>query len=334
MTSDRVRTVSAQPVCSPPGRSGLRGAMPERRLHDLRAYLDLLAGDEPPGALFEVRTRRPDRVSMRSWFIDVAARSRLLVLLPAIAERADVYLGVAPRRTDRGTRDAITHGHVAWVDVDGVDGISRLAAFKPAPSMVVASGTPGSAHGYWGLSRPADSAVLEEMNQRLADVLAGDPLWPATTILRPPATMNHKHHPPRPVQLVDRRAARYDPDRLLAALVEQTPGIRVTEARRGVPDRDSGDDRLLTISPIVYGAQLLGVEVPRSGFVTCPWHEDKTPSLKLYETPERGWYCYSSRCRRGGSIYDLAARLWGLSTRDEDFVALRARLLERFPPGR
>jgi hypothetical protein len=30
------------------------------------------------------------------------------------------------------------------------------------------------------------------------------------------------------------------------------------------------------------------------------------PSLHVYDTPARGWYCFG-RCRRGGTIYDLAA---------------------------
>jgi hypothetical protein len=259
-------------------------------VRQLRTYLDVLAGDESAGALFEVRTRRPDRVSMRSWFVDVSARARLLTLLPAISRRADVYLGVAPRRTEAGTREAITHAHVAWVDVDGPDGADRLSAFRPSACLTIASGTPGGVHGYWAFSRPADVVVLEEINRRLAAVLAGDPLWPATTILRPPATLNHKHEPPRPVELIDRRSVRYDPDDLLAELVLRTPDSPVMPAHRSEPPRDSGGDRLLTIPPQVYVARLLGVEVPRSGFVTCPWHEDRTPSLRCYESPERGWY--------------------------------------------
>jgi hypothetical protein len=48
----------------------------------------------------------------------------------------------------------------------------------------------------------------------------------------------------------------------------------------------------------------------------------------VYAAPERGWICYS--CRRGGSIYDLAAELWGVGTRGGEFIELRRRLLEAF----
>ncbi len=109
----------------------------------MRAYLDLLVTDEPADSLLEIRTRRPGSTAMRQWFIDVAARHRLLTLLPAIAQRADVYVGVAPRRTTSGVRDAITHAHVAWADIDGPDGAARALAFRPTASLVIASGSPG-----------------------------------------------------------------------------------------------------------------------------------------------------------------------------------------------
>jgi len=41
--------------------------------------------------------------------------------------------------------------------------------------------------------------------------------------------------------------------------------------------------------------------------------------------------CFSAHCRRGGSIYDLAAVLWRLDTRGHDFLELRRRLLRAFP---
>ena len=57
----------------------------------------------------------------------------------------------------------------------------------------------------------------------------------------------------------------------------------------------------------------------------CPFHADRTASLHVYETAARGWYCFG-RCRRGGTIYDLAAPLYGYDPRGEDFLRLRADL--------
>jgi DNA primase len=62
--------------------------------------------------------------------------------------------------------------------------------------------------------------------------------------------------------------------------------------------------------------------------VPCPFHLDERPSLHVYATADRGWTCFS--CRRGGSVYDLAAALWGLKTRGRDFVEVRERLLDRY----
>jgi hypothetical protein len=60
--------------------------------HELRAFLDLLVGDEAPDAYLDVRTREPGDV-MKQNFVDIATRADLLEALPAAAARADVYVG-------------------------------------------------------------------------------------------------------------------------------------------------------------------------------------------------------------------------------------------------
>ena len=69
---------------------------------------------------------------------------------------------------------------------------------------------------------------------------------------------------------------------------------------------------------------LTGQTPNRAGKISCPFHEDDTPSLHVYPTPRRGWYCYG--CGRGGSVYDLAALLCGVTPRGTEFVELRDRL--------
>jgi len=80
----------------------------------------------------------------------------------------------------------------------------------------------------------------------------------------------------------------------------------------------------LALRPRVYVERLTGRPVGRSGKVRCPFHEDRTPSLHVYESAAEGWYCFG--CGRGGSIYDFAALLLGRSTRGEDFIELRREL--------
>jgi hypothetical protein len=89
----------------------------------------------------------------------------------------------------------------------------------------------------------------------------------------------------------------------------------------------ASDDELREISPAVYVQVLTGLTPGRDGKVSCPFHgEDRTPSLHVYSDPADGWYCFG--CQRGGSIYDLGAEVFGLSTRGRDFVMLSRRLHE------
>ena len=94
-------------------------------------------------------------------------------------------------------------------------------------------------------------------------------------------------------------------------------------------DAHRGDDPLLAIPPEVYVQRLLHVDVPRHRKVPCPFHADRHPSLHVYDTAARGWYCFG-RCRRGGTIYDLAAPLYGYDVRGENFLRLRSELRRLF----
>lgn len=52
-----------------------------------------------------------------------------------------------------------------------------------------------------------------------------------------------------------------------------------------------------------------GLEPNRKSYISCPFHEEDTPSLKLY--PETNtFYCFG--CGAGGDVITLARRLFGL----------------------
>jgi hypothetical protein len=51
------------------------------------------------------------------------------------------------------------------------------------------------------------------------------------------------------------------------------------------------------------------VKVNHAGFTTCPFHVDKTPSLKVYRTND--WYCFS--CNAGGDVVDLVMKMQNVS---------------------
>lgn len=73
----------------------------------------------------------------------------------------------------------------------------------------------------------------------------------------------------------------------------------------------TGDVRGLAVLREIPSAEYVhdisGQTSNRAGYVRCPspTHEDRTPSLRVYDTAEKGWYCYG--CERGGSIIDFWA---------------------------
>ena len=58
-------------------------------------------------------------------------------------------------------------------------------------------------------------------------------------------------------------------------------------------------------------AEYYGLEVNRGNMVCCPFHNDRTPSMKLNED-----YFYCFGCGVHGDVIDLVARLFNLSSYD------------------
>jgi RepB DNA-primase from phage plasmid len=291
-------------------------------------FLGALAGSAGRGELLELRYRLDDGQRMGQVF-DRATRLRgLATRAIVLGRRTDVYVGCAPRTRRHGGRDAVARAFVLWADCDGEHAVRALHDFEPAPSIVIASGTRSNCHAYWPLTQPLARDDLERANRRLAHALGADAASAdAARILRIPCTLSHKHDPPTVVE-----AIRLDADRRVNA-ADVTGSLHDPPAPRPraavAPSEHRGDDPLLRIAPDVYVRRLLGVEVPRHRKVPCPFHEDRHASLHIYETPGRGWYCFGA-CRRGGTIYDLAAPLYGYTARGDDFLRLRAELHRLF----
>jgi hypothetical protein len=246
-----------------------------------------------------------------------------------LGRRADVYVGCAPRTRRHGGRDAVKHAHVLWADCDGEDAVAALADFEPAPAIVIGSGSGTNCHAYWPLVEPLGRDELERANRRLAFALGADPASAdAARILRVPGTLSHKHDPPTAVGALRLDpAVRMNVADVVGGLPDPPTTVRAVFTPGAAAGR--GDDPLLAIAPDVYVRRLLGVDVPRHRKVPCPFHEDRHASLHVYETPKRGWYCFGA-CRRGGTIYDLAAPLYGYAARGDDFLRLRAELRRLF----
>lgn len=120
---------------------------------------------------------------------------------------------------------------------------------------------------------------------------------------------------------------RVSPRRLVDGLPELPAVASSSRAARDGVEEPLGGDPLRQVAPAVYVPALTGRAIGRDNKIACPFHgEDRVPSLHVYDTPERGWYCFG--CGRGGSIFDLAGELYGLSTRGPHFLELRQRLLD------
>jgi len=296
----------------------------------LARYLALLAGREPAGGLLEIRYRHPDRHQrMRQRWHPAAHPARAAREILELAGHTDVYVGVTPRRHRHGGRSAIHRAWVLWADLDQPDGTDPISRVPVAPGVVISSGTPGHRHLYWPLTQPLSVPQVERANETLAHALGADTgaVLGAATILRPPGTRNHKHTPASPitVERFDLRA------HTAKEILHGLPVVQRPPAARPARPRDSARDPLLNIAPAIYVQALTGQAVPRDRKISCPLHEDRTPSLHVYPDPEHGWHCYG--CNQGGTIYDLAAKLSGLDTRGSDFTELRARLSKLLLPG-
>ncbi len=294
---------------------------------ELDVYLRLLAGPKPSGRLIEIRYPAV-RGRMRQVFTPAVHQAQAAKIITSLAARSDVYIGVLLRDRRAGGADAVSESHLLWAEIDQPDALDRLTAFSWPPTLIISSGSAGHAHAYWLLRKPIAAELVAAYNQRLALALGGDEASvDAARILRPPNTLNHKHTPPTPVRIAAARPTRrYQLGALIDTLPPPPPRRSASPpAARSATGR--AEDQLLRSVPAeTYVQALTSREPDRTGKIACPFHDDSTPSLQLYE--DGTWYCYGA-CQAGGSIYDFAARLWHLDTKGRDFLQLRERLLAR-----
>ena len=294
--------------------------MPEAA--ELNAYLRVLAGADAAGRLLEIRyTTGQGEMTRR--FVPAHDLARAARLIAALAHGTDVYTGVLLRNRRSGGRDAVSRSHLVFIETDDGEASEQLARFRHPPTLLIASGSPRHLHAYWRLQHPVDVDALEQANRRLAHHLGGDlASVDAARVLRPPATLNHKHDPPAAVRILQLNRDRcYTLTALTAGLTGPSPRPRSASrpARAGTSELDG---ELLSIPAASYVPALTGRQPNRAGKIQCPFHEDHTPSLQLYD---KDWYCFGA-CRAGGSIYNFGALLYGLGTRGREFLELRRRL--------
>jgi hypothetical protein len=251
------------------------GANPASPVNAAALHLRALTAQAPPDTFLDVRYRTPGRAFAR-FFLAVHAPDAARTLI-RLGRQADVYVGCAPRTRHRGRREDIAPTPLLWADCDTPDAIAALARFRPAPTMIVASGSGEAphpnAHAYWALTSALPIDQLENANRRLAAALGADPKCAdATRILRVPGTLNFKHNPPRPVQLVAYTDARHRPTESLTAL-PPLPVPTPQANRPPAPEHGVPGDPLLRIAPTRYVPTLTGRTPDRDGKIHCPLHQ-------------------------------------------------------------
>ena len=296
--------------------------MPEVIAQDvaLRVYLRMVAGRDVQDQI-EVRYRRTNTAGMGQLFHTATRADVIADTVQQLGRTTDVYVGCAPRRREHGGVDAIGAVWALWADCDGELAVGSLREFRPSPGVVIRSGSGGNVHAYWPLEAPLLPDHARRANRRLAFRLGADMAsTDAARILRPPGTLNHKHEPARPVECIRMEIASYLASEVVGSL-EDPPAPSRAPLRAAAPTPDS-DDALRTIPTAVYVPALTGRDVGRDGKLTCPFHEDGTPSFQTY--PDGGFFCFG--CHAGGTIIDFGARLYGIEPRGPGFHEIRRRL--------
>lgn len=322
----------------------------------LDSYLRMLAGpvDGRAGHWIDIRWPQPSNVSgMGHDYLPADRLPDAIPLIEGLGQRIDVYIGVALHDRRAGDGSSVSRSHLAWADLDRDDAQSVIDTFPHQPTMLVASGSEGRRHAYWLLDGYVPIDDVMTANRKLAGAFAykdpetGEPLrdpkngqllggdisagTSRVSMLRPPGTYNYKHNPRRPVQIVELAGSRvYNLAQLVDGLADPKPPRPpyvptlgpVTGIRLENPSIEQAHTALRTLDAREWMPRLTRVELNAGGFMSCPFHEDSTASLKAY--PNGSWFCFG--CQQGGSIFDFASKLAGVSTRGVEFVELRARL--------
>jgi hypothetical protein len=237
----------------------------------------------------------------------------------------EMSIAYTSRSTPAGTSDAVTGGRLLWADDDhrgtGNPQRERFNALCP-PHLILSSG--GGKHYAWQLDRFVNAEELLNLQHRLALTIDGDPAVAGLqTVMRLAGTRNGKYTDREVwsrIVAMDLHRPAYAPDvleRSLLELPEPEPRPAPKPRRFGgaTTTFDQAREHARSVSPEVYfdllAPALMADFNPRTGMVRCPHpdHDDRTPSCKVWSSPEKGWRCFGGGCPigAGGDVFDLVA---------------------------
>jgi Primase C terminal 1 (PriCT-1) len=201
------------------------------QLQQLELFFEQLFHQLAAEERIEVRSKLPGEghPMRRTFYADSKEAARNAILL---GRREEVYVGVAPRLGDDGTKAGVSRLLAIWADLDAKGSHTResrteqLMKLPLQPSIMVWTG--GGWHSYFLLEKPADGPEelqrAERIMRRLAAGLRSDPVHDRSRILRVQGTYNWKYGEPRPV-VMERfdPYLRYGPEQL-EEMAEALPG--------------------------------------------------------------------------------------------------------------
>jgi hypothetical protein len=315
---------------------------------------DLSSHTGRPGLIEACRVRRepggkprPDRGAERSLFASMGDVAALQQIARSTRDaNQECWVSVCGRPAPQPGGAAVPGGRVLWADCDtpqAIDAARKLVRRVPVRLLVESAGArdPGERrrHLYLLANRWLGAEELEAANARLAELLGSDRVGDRGRLMRLPGTVNRKGGSPgRLCRIVacDLHSPGVDLDDLLGAPVAVTPRPKPAPKPTAF-GRPAGPLPAVSMPAREWFA-LLEPDRPvnRHGYARCPLHDDTTPSLKLYDPPQDGWYCWG--CARGGDLVEyLAWRRHGRRARDLDARAwqqLRNELEQHTTPGR
>lgn len=87
---------------------------------------------------------------------------------------------------------------------------------------------------------------------------------------------------------------------------------------------------IMAAVPMKQVCEMYGIEVNRQKFACCPFHSEKTPSMKIYDN-DGGFFCFG--CHAGGNVVNFVERYFDL-TFWETIVKMNSDFSLGLPVGR
>jgi len=279
----------------------------------------------------EIRTMtRDSKVTNQKWYPVGASK------IPNLSSSEHVYVGVATREENKGTKSDLVQFPAAWTDIDfkDIDRAEvdrRIEASPVKPSMIVESGYGYHMYYIFGEALQNNEASrVEDINKRLAEYFGGDVRSiEAARILRLPGTNNIKYKDPRPVTMKSINDMTYNINdfdsfpqvqaqgQVIDFPVAKTEDWYTRVLREGVSEGERHAS-LIKLASHYLNADIREHEVQ---VILSDWNQKNKPPLSLSELQKTILDIYKRYGKNVDSLPDLKSSIESAIMHDRMFVA-------------